>query len=150
LQNHDVADAARQLAEAPEGLRDWEWHHLHSRLDDSSAVLPLPTPSFTFLSSGPEGLRIGSDSSTGLRLTDETGRQDLALPRSHLAQKIFLAIGKSRGGLWIVDVGEDKTVRLLDGVAKVRMSIDTGMAADPRELAVSPDQTRLAVAWSGR
>src|SRR5262249_46096580 len=39
---HDVADAERQLKEAPEGLRDWEWHHLHSRLDDSSAVIPLP------------------------------------------------------------------------------------------------------------
>src|SRR5262249_3858221 len=40
LSAHDVADAARQLKEAPEELRDWEWRHLHSRLDDSSAVLP--------------------------------------------------------------------------------------------------------------
>jgi hypothetical protein len=38
LQNHDVADAARQLAEAPEELQDWEWKHLHGRLDDSSVV----------------------------------------------------------------------------------------------------------------
>ena len=35
LQNHDVADAARQLEAAPEALRGWEWHHFHSRLDDS-------------------------------------------------------------------------------------------------------------------
>ena len=42
LQNHDVADAARQLDAAPEDLRGWEWRHLHSRLDDSSAVIPLP------------------------------------------------------------------------------------------------------------
>ena len=42
LSAHDVADAARQLDAAPEDLRDWEWGHLHSRLDDSSAVFPLP------------------------------------------------------------------------------------------------------------
>src|SRR5262249_44774161 len=33
LWNHDVADAARQLDEAPEEFRGWEWSHLHSRLD---------------------------------------------------------------------------------------------------------------------
>ena len=27
---------------APEALRGWEWRHLRSRLDDSSAVVPLP------------------------------------------------------------------------------------------------------------
>ena len=42
LSAHDVADAARQLDAAPEDLRDWEWRHLHSRLDDSSSVIPLP------------------------------------------------------------------------------------------------------------
>src|SRR5262249_38815454 len=36
LQNHDVADAAHQLDDAPKELRDWEWDHLHSRLDDSA------------------------------------------------------------------------------------------------------------------
>ncbi len=35
LGNHDVAEAARQLDAAPEGLRGWEWSHLHARLDDS-------------------------------------------------------------------------------------------------------------------
>src|SRR5262245_60613062 len=40
LSHHDVADAARQLKEAPEEWRGWEWRHLHARLDDSAAVLP--------------------------------------------------------------------------------------------------------------
>jgi predicted Ser/Thr protein kinase len=35
---HDVADARRQLDAAPQELRDWEWRHLYSRLDDSSGV----------------------------------------------------------------------------------------------------------------
>ena len=42
IQNHDVGDAARQLESAPEILRDWEWRHLHSRLDDSSSVFRCP------------------------------------------------------------------------------------------------------------
>ena len=40
LSHHDVADAARQLDAAPEALRGWEWRHLHTRLDDSTAVFP--------------------------------------------------------------------------------------------------------------
>jgi predicted Ser/Thr protein kinase len=42
LSHHDFADAARQLKEAPEELRGWEWRHLHARLDDSAATIPLP------------------------------------------------------------------------------------------------------------
>src|SRR5207248_7550535 len=41
LKNHDVFDAARQLEEAPEELRGGEWHHLHSPLADSVALIPL-------------------------------------------------------------------------------------------------------------
>ncbi len=52
---HDVADAARQLDAAPKDLRDWEWRHLRSRLDDSSAVVPLPDKVAFLL-----GARIGS------------------------------------------------------------------------------------------
>ena len=40
LSHHDVADAARQLDAAPKALRDWEWRHLHTRLDDSTTVVP--------------------------------------------------------------------------------------------------------------
>ena len=57
---HDVADAARQLKEAPEELRDWEWRHLHSRLDDSSAVLPLPAGGEGFLLAASDRLRVGA------------------------------------------------------------------------------------------
>src|SRR5262249_59623595 len=36
LSAHDVTDAERQLREAPEELRDWEWRRLESRLEYSS------------------------------------------------------------------------------------------------------------------
>src|SRR5262249_13960684 len=54
LQNHDVAIAARQLTEAPQALRDWEWRHLHSRLDDSIAVMPAPRGGVLFLLRRPD------------------------------------------------------------------------------------------------
>jgi WD40 repeat protein/tRNA A-37 threonylcarbamoyl transferase component Bud32 len=59
LSSHDVADAARQLEEAPKELRDWEWLHLSSRLDDSYRVLRMPSASSVFLLTDPEGLRVG-------------------------------------------------------------------------------------------
>jgi WD40 repeat protein len=39
LRDHQPGDAARHLEQAPERLRNWEWHHLHARLDDSVAVV---------------------------------------------------------------------------------------------------------------
>ena len=47
LSHHDVADAARQLDAAPEALRDWEWRHLHIRLDDSTSVFRQPRRSLS-------------------------------------------------------------------------------------------------------
>jgi WD40 repeat protein/predicted Ser/Thr protein kinase len=154
LQNHDVADAARQLKEAPEGLRDWEWQHLHSRLDDSSAILPLLPKSYTFLFCGPEGLRIASGSGTGVRVIDETGRERLALPRHLFLHKdqsppIHLAIGPTRHGVWIVDLAPDRTMRLRDETGDVRSRIDPRTVADPITVTVSPDRTRLAIVWVG-
>jgi WD40 repeat protein len=149
LQNHDVADAARHLDDAPKSLRAWEWQHLHSRLDDSSVVLSLPPKSYTFLFCGPEGIRIASDYDRGVRVMDATGRECLWLSRSHFLQKIYLAVGPARRGLWIMDMGEDKVVRLLDEAAKVRCRIDTQEKAHPMQMAASPDQTRLAIAWVG-
>ena len=39
LERSDVASAERNLMEAPEPLRGWEWHHLQSRIDDSLMLI---------------------------------------------------------------------------------------------------------------
>src|SRR5262249_13525164 len=75
LQNHDVADAARQLDDAPEELRDWEWHHLQSRLDDRSGRIEAAAGEELQLLPGPDGLQLGLLTSARLRLTDLDGRQ---------------------------------------------------------------------------
>src|SRR5262249_37430019 len=75
LQTHDAADAARHLDnKMTEALRDWEWQHLHSRLDDSSAVLTTPPDGYVFLLPDPEGLRVGTTTRTGTSLADLDGR----------------------------------------------------------------------------
>ena len=58
ISRHDVADADRQLQAAPEALRDWEWQHLHARLDDSIAVFPANAGESQFLIDDPKGIRI--------------------------------------------------------------------------------------------
>ena len=55
LAAHDVADAARQLDDAPKALRGWEWRHLSSRRDDSSALLRFRPADPVFLLGGPHG-----------------------------------------------------------------------------------------------
>ena len=60
LSHHDVADAARQLDAAPEALRDWEWRHLRTRLDDSTAVIPARAGEALFLVRDPKGIRIAA------------------------------------------------------------------------------------------
>jgi hypothetical protein len=79
LENHDVADAARHLQSAPEGLRGWEWRHLHSRLDESSAVVPLPAGQ-GLLIAGVDQLRIGVLTSAGLRIMDLEGHEQKTVP----------------------------------------------------------------------
>jgi predicted Ser/Thr protein kinase len=76
LANHDVVAVGRQLADAPEELRDWEWHYLHSRLDDSTSVFSGdPT-----LYPCPEGPGILTNTSSGQRFLDEDGQERLVLP----------------------------------------------------------------------
>ena len=88
LSAHDVADAAHQLDEAPEDLRGWEWRHLHSRLDDSSSVIPMPAGGSGVLIPGPDRLRVGILDGDGLRLTDLEGGElgDGAAPRPRPAR----------------------------------------------------------------
>ena len=60
LSHHDVVDAARQLEAAPEAFRDWEWLHLHTRLDDSTTTLPTNPGEYQYLIRDPKGIRIAA------------------------------------------------------------------------------------------
>ncbi|MCA9071737.1 MAG: serine/threonine protein kinase, partial [Planctomycetaceae bacterium] len=78
LSTHDVVDAKRQLDEAPEDLRGWEWRHLHSQLDDSSSTHSVRMGLGVFLFGAPHPFRLAVFTPQGLRLTDlDDGKQTL-------------------------------------------------------------------------
>src|SRR5262249_37442410 len=101
LQNHDVADAARHLAFVPEALRGWEWRHLHSRLDDSSAVIPTQA-SAIFLSHGTDGLRLIALADQRLRVLDEQGHTERTWSFPH-ENVIVWTVAQAPEGLLLLD-----------------------------------------------
>src|SRR5262249_48184254 len=125
LQNHDVADAARQLEATPEELRGWEWRQLYSRLDDSSAVLATAVPLTATVHSSleqaaelpdvpagrqlvprTERLRLAIVANQSLRILDEQGHTERILPFPH-----------PEGGGWVV-VATPHELFCLDQVAE--------------------------------
>jgi WD40 repeat protein len=146
---HDVADAARQLDAAPAELRGWEWRHLHSRLEDSSAVIPLPaeTP-LAFLIGGPGRLQIGAMTHAGLRLTDLEGSEPRTLPIAPERGHYFSAT-QTRRGLRVAAWVGNTTFDLLDEAGQVLCRVEMPEAKEPAPVVVSPDGTRLACGFFG-
>jgi len=142
LQIHDVADAERHLDAAPPALRGWEWRHLHSRLDDSSSVVPLPAGGAGFLLAGPDRLQIGAWTGADLRLTDLEGGEPRALPIDIKRRRPVSATQTSRGlriAAWVGNTALD----LLDEAGRVLCRVEIPEAQGPGPVAVSPDGTRL-------
>jgi WD40 repeat protein len=145
LQNHDVAVAARQLDEAPEALRGWEWRHLHSRLDDSIAVFPAPVGA-TYLMPGADKPRLAVLADQRVRLMDEQGHTERTVP-----------FPTEYGGLWtvaqtpqgLVFLGAtEKMACLRDETGKVRLGMKAPGDATISRPSFSPDLRWLAVAWN--
>jgi eukaryotic-like serine/threonine-protein kinase len=165
LSHHDVDDAARQLDAAPPAWRDWEWRHLHIRLDDSTSVFPASAGGSQFLIRDPKGLRIASWTPASLRLTDLGGNE--LLTRSFLAETnlIYLPPLPTRHGLRLVGrhaeslasnpalaQSPDSTtnvVNLLDDEGRVQTQLKGPPGTDVDQAAVSADGSRLAVIWRG-
>ncbi|HEY7426645.1 MAG TPA: serine/threonine-protein kinase, partial [Gemmataceae bacterium] len=170
LVNHDMADAAHQLDQAPEALRDWEWQHLHSRLDDSMVVLPTSVETTFLPSRGGEGLRLAVLAEQGLRLLDEQGHTERTLPFPLLNGSAWNDVqtpdgllmdrrGKwlFAGGAWnvvetpdgflLLDQVADRTVRLSDETGKVRLSVEAPADATVLQMSLSPNRKWLAITW---
>jgi eukaryotic-like serine/threonine-protein kinase len=140
LSAHDVADAARQPDAAPQELRDWEWRHLHSRLDDSSAVIPLPARETGLL---PDGLRAWEMTSAGLRLTDLENGEARTLPigpeRGH-----SITVSQTSRGLRIAAWVGKTAFDLIDEAGLLLCHVEVPGETAPGTVAVSPDGKRLA------
>jgi WD40 repeat protein/predicted Ser/Thr protein kinase len=151
LAMHDVADAARQLDEAPEELRDWEWRHLNSRLDDSFSVISLPVPKMPVPQIGglvrtPKGLEVASLTSNGLRLMDLVSGKYRTIPIDTKRHRFVSATQTSLGLRVAVRIGKT-TTELLDEAGKVLCRIETPKLTEAGQVAVSADGKRLACSF---
>jgi WD40 repeat protein len=151
LEIHDVADADRHLKAAPKGLRGWEWRHLHSRLDDSSAKIALPAGGSQvvlaeggFLIASPDQLRVGVFTSTGVRITDLEGGADRTLPlgREH---RRHVNVTQTRRGLRVAAWVGDGAFDVLDDAGRVLCRVATPGSKRPPHVVLSPDGTRICI-----
>jgi WD40 repeat protein/predicted Ser/Thr protein kinase len=74
LSEHDVAAAARHLEQAPAELRGWEWHHVHSRLDDRFATFTAAPDEFFSLLPRSDGIQVARTAPERLVLADLDGK----------------------------------------------------------------------------
>jgi len=147
LQNHDALDAARHLDAAPLELRGWEWRHLHSRLDDSSSVLPLPIAGAGYLLPGPDRLELAVMTPAGLRLSDLEGCKTRTLPvRVEGVQPD--TVTRTRNGLRVVAWTDRSSFNLMDEEGKILRTVSVPELGSPRPVVVSPDGKHLAICWA--
>jgi WD40 repeat protein/predicted Ser/Thr protein kinase len=146
LTNHDVVDAARQLAEAPQELRGWEWHHLHSRLDDSAAVIPLDADEAIELARSPDGLRVAAFTDTRVRLLDLHGRELLSRPFPRAGNLVYLDLHAARGLRFVEHVGDE--IWLADGEGRVRARLPGVAQMTTGPVCSSQNGSLLAVGWT--
>jgi WD40 repeat protein/predicted Ser/Thr protein kinase len=163
ISRHDVADAASQLAAAPEALRDWEWRHLYARLDDSLAVFPGRAGESQFLIGDPKGIRIARLTPTSLRLGDLDGKElwerpfppeTNALNHPPLLTRHGLRLFASVREIGAATVGLTKDapqnkgmLNVLDDQGRVQTQLRGPSGTDTDLMAVAADGSRLAVVW---
>jgi WD40 repeat protein/predicted Ser/Thr protein kinase len=145
LAAHDVVGAARQLAEAPEELRDWEWRHVHRRLDDSCAAFPFPAANRATLVAGPGRLRVVTVASDAMHVADlESGeRHTLPMTVVDRAQALTQTRRGLRSAAWSGKTGID----LFDEAGRLLCRGEIPEATAPGLIVMSPDGSRLACNW---
>ena len=136
LRDHDVTEAARQLAAAPPSLHDWEWHHLYSLLDGHVAVLRPDTGEKVALVPGPDGLRLAALKDSRLRLLDEDGRECLVFPHPVFG---YTRVQRTPRGSRVFTGTPDGT-RVWDETGREKHSLPPNLS-----VCFSPDLTRAAL-----
>jgi WD40 repeat protein/serine/threonine protein kinase len=145
LTGHDVVDAAHQLAEAPEALRGWEWHHLHSRLDDSAAVIRLEADEAIELARSSDGLRVVAFTDARVRVLDLDGHELLARSFPGAGNVLYVDLLSSRGLSLVAHVGDE--IQVADEEGRVRARLPGVSEMTTSAVCLSQDGSRLAMAW---
>jgi WD40 repeat protein len=145
LQNHDVADAARQLDDVPLSLRGWEWQHLNSRLDDRSGRIAAEPGEVLLLVRRPEGIQVGRLTKNGVRLTDLDDRKPRSIPFTKEPMAVSDAL-HTGDGLRFIDRAGAGELRLRDEAENIRSRLTLPKGAEAGGAYWSADGSRLAVA----
>jgi eukaryotic-like serine/threonine-protein kinase len=147
LQYHDVDDAARQLKEAPEEWRGWEWRHLNARLDDSDVVLS----GVQVLRRALSGFRLAAFTPDALVVSGEDGRRIFSIPRRDVPAGAVIHFSDDTAWLAaeILDHAEG-VIRLRESTGQERLLRLPPGRRGVRELHFSPDGQRLAVVLGGQ
>jgi WD40 repeat protein len=140
VQNHDISYAAHQLKAAPGELRDWEWYHLQSRLDDCTLRIAAE-PGATLLL-----FRIEDETQIGqilpqnvLRLHDLNDRLLRSVTFGGEEAPIANLI-QAHGSLRLLEFRKDKSPKFWDETAAVRFRPRLRYVCD-----LSPDGTKFAM-----
>ena len=151
---HDIREASRQLDQAPEELRGWEWRHLQGRLDQSLAVVAGRSGK-TSIAFCPPGRRVAvADGRSDYRLLDAVTGESLDVrgtdtPDSPCRQ--VFAFSTSAGPRFVVDQSaKGLSLYLADGsgAALSRIGLTDPSIESlpwPCVMAMSPDGRRLAL-----
>jgi WD40 repeat protein/serine/threonine protein kinase len=146
LETHVVADAARHLNAAPEYLRGWEWHHLHSRLDDSSSSAPLLTWGPSMLVPSSARLRIAASTSAGIRVTDLEGGKLATLP-IHVERGQLVRVADTEHGLRVAVLNGKADIDVFDDAGRLLCRAVAPQNVNVTAFTLSPDGSRLACGW---
>ena len=151
---HDIREASRQLDQAPEELRGWEWRHLQGRLDLSLAVVAGRSGKTSIAFCPPGGRLAVADGRSDYRLLDAVTGESLDVrgtdaPDSPCRQ--VFAFSTSAGPRFVVDQSaKGMSLYLADGsgAALGRIGLaDPSIESLPRPcaMAMRPDGRRLAL-----
>ena len=121
--------------------------HLHSRLDDSSGLVRLRPGDPALLLPGPDGLRVGVFTDTGLRFVDESDNESPEQPILSFANRRFSIAQAADRSLMVGSETSSRSVTLRDETGHVLRTI-TPRGGDIVGLALSSDRTRLALTLS--
>jgi WD40 repeat protein/serine/threonine protein kinase len=145
LQLHNSQAAERILRSAPEELRQWEWHHFHSQLDDASRVLTGHEGTVVGVAFSPDGGQLVSTSEDHtLRLWETATGREIAGFGGHGGATDPVAF--SPDGRRLASGGAGYTVRLWEAPSGAPLGVCRGHSGPVRDLAFSPDGKRLVSA----
>jgi len=143
LSDHNLEEAGRHLASAPESLRGWEWNYLHSRFTEESPTVHELNGLYGWVQNfSSSGQFVLMNNNGHYRLIDgRTGEPVRVFQKSSICLSASTSAGfqilvKEPGKPWTF---EDQNRR----VEPCLVAIDR----EPHALGLSPDFQRMAACW---